>query len=71
MELEALIKHLLAELRNREAVILDNIESLKVGQKVKALNELSRRFHNHREGPYSAPISHLLTVFRHPFSVVS
>ena len=34
MELEALIKHLLAELRNREAVILDNIESLKVGQKV-------------------------------------
>ena len=31
MELEALIKHLLSELRNRETVILDNIESLKVG----------------------------------------
>ena len=31
MELEALIKHLLSELRNRETVILDNIDSLKVG----------------------------------------
>ena len=30
MELEALIKHLLSELRNRETVILDNIDSLKV-----------------------------------------
>ena len=30
MELEALIKHLLSELRNRETVILENIESLKV-----------------------------------------
>merc|ERR1711874_769556 len=29
MELEALIKHLLSELRNRETVILDNIDSLK------------------------------------------
>ena len=30
MELEALIKHLLGELRHRETVILENIESLKV-----------------------------------------
>ena len=43
MELEALIKHLLAELRNREAVILDNIESLKVGQKVQMCFTRSRQ----------------------------
>ena len=30
MELEALIKHLLGELRHRETVILENIDSLKV-----------------------------------------
>ena len=34
MELEALIKHLLGELRHRETVILENIESLKVKSKI-------------------------------------
>ena len=31
MELEALIKHLRGELMNREKVILENIENMKVG----------------------------------------
>ena len=43
---------------------------------IRTSNEDSRRFHNHGEGPYylwgcgCVPISHLLSKFRHLFSIV-